>query len=205
MYVYKLTDWSGTFIGSSEKYPSSSDMSYSKQLAKMNKPELTVLYENVSKENVQLVEFNEAINEILSSDTYDLLNGRFNDIEPVMKYLGRHFILIVAHEGLKRAYITTTYNPVEKLYRMFVSRRGRAELIEDIDNLGKDSFNVDIISTFDNPYRELLRTFEDYAFKGYSFYNNGNYKSLKSASRIVDCIEEYGKPDGPIDYSKLIE
>ena len=199
MYVYKLTDWSGTFIGSSEKYPSSSDMSYSKQLAKMNKPELTVLYENVSKENVQLVEFNEAINEILSSDTYDLLNGRFNDIEPVMKYLGRHFILIVSHEGLRRAYITTTYNPVEKLYRIFVSHRGRAELIEDIDNLGKDSFNVDIISTFDNPYRELLRTFEDYLDNGYSFYNNGNYQSLKSASRIVEKLGDGGEDNSIVE------
>ena len=205
MYVYKLTDWSGTFIGSSEKYPSSSDMSYSKQLAKMNKPELTVLYENVSKENVQLLEFNEAINEILSSDTYDLLNGRFNDIEPVMKYLGRHFILVVAHEGLRRAYITTTYNPVEKLYRIFVSHRGRTELIEDIDNLGKDNFKVDIISTFDNPYRELLRTFDDYLYNGYSFYNNGSYKSLKSASIIVDRIEGDSKSDGSYDYSKMIE
>lgn len=199
MYVYKLTDWSGTFIGSSEKYPSSSDMSYSKQLAKMNKPKLTVLYENVSKENVQLVEFNEAINEILSSDVYDLLNGRFNDIEPVMKYLGRHFILVVAHEGLRRAYITTTYNPVEKLYRIFVSHRGRTELIEDIDNLGKDTFKVDIISTFDNPYRESLRTFEDYLDNGYSFYNNGNYQSLKSASRIVEKLGDGGEDNSIVE------
>ena len=167
MYIYKLNDDSGTFIGSSEKYPNSSDMSYSKQLAKMNKPKLTVLYENVSKDNVQLIEFNEAINEILSSDTYDLLNGRFNDIEPVMKYLGRHFILVVSHDGLKKAYITTTYNPVEKLYRVFVSHRGRTELIDDIDNVGKDEFTVDIISTFDNPYRELLKTFDNYSSNVY--------------------------------------
>lgn len=190
MYVYKLNDWNGTFIGSSEKYPSSSDMSLSKQAAKMSNPRLKVLYENVDRSSVHLVEFNEAINEILSSDTYDLLNGRFHDIEPVMKYLGRHFILVVLYEELKKAYITTTYNPVDKLYRIFVSRRGRAELISDINDSGKDNFVVDIISTFDNPYRELLKAFEIYDDKGYSFYNNGTYESLKSASRIMDEVEQ---------------
>ena len=205
MYVYKLTDWSGTFIGSSEKYPSSSDMSLSKQAAKMNHPKLEVLHEGVSKNSVGLVEFGEAINEVLSSDTYNLLNGRFHDIEPVMKYLGRHFILVIVYELLKKVYATTTYNPVDKLYRVFVSHRGRAELVDDIRNSGKDNFTVDIISTFDNPYCELFKTFEYYADKGYSFYNNGTYESLKSASKIVERLNNPDYAENDNDNNKELD
>lgn len=207
MYIYKMTDSSGTFIGSSVTYPSTADLRYSKQLSKMKNPKVTVIRDNVNKDTVQLEMFNESINEILSSDTYDLLNGRFHSIESVMEYMGRHFILVVACKTTKKVYIADTYNPVEKLYRIFVSHRGRAELVNDVINEGKDNFTVDIISTFDNPYHEMLRMFKSYIGKGYDIYNEGTYNSLKSAAQIVEKISDinYIDANSNDNYMKLID
>lgn len=203
MYVYKLIDESGTFIGSSIRYPSS-DPWCSKQAKKMDDPELHIISSTANKDNVQLVEFNEAINEILSSDKYDLLNGKFNAVDSVMKYMGRHFILVVSCESTRRVYITSTYNPVEKLYSIFVSHRGRSELVNDVIHEGKDNFVVDIVSTFDNPYHEMLRMFNSYIENGYSIYNEGTYHSLESASRIVEKLNNPSYlNDEDHDYKKL--
>lgn len=181
-----MTDESGTFIGTSENYPDKTDPRFSKQLIKMKDPVITVIRDDVDRREIQLQAFNEAVNEILTHDRYNLLNGRFNSVDTIIKYLGMHFILIVECISEKRVYIKDTYNPVEKLYRIFVSSRGRKKLIDDVDFFGRDGFSVDIISTFDNPYKEMLRLFESYDEKGYEIYNYGTYESLKMASDIVD-------------------
>lgn len=181
-----MSDDTGTFIGSSEGSPDFTDPRYAKQWAKMDNPEVTVIRDNVPKRDIRVEVFNEAINEILTKDTYDLLNGRFQSIDPIMEYMGRRFVVVVECIPKRRVYITSTYNPVDKLYRIFVSNRGRAELIGDVRSEGRENFSVDIISTMDNPYRELLRLFGEYEGRGYDIYNKGTYKSLREASAIVD-------------------
>lgn len=191
MYIYRLTDDSGTFIGSSKGYPDVSDPRYVKQLNKMKSPTMEVIRDDVAtSDDAELEVFNECINEILEKETYDLLNGRQQRVDSIMEYMGRHFVIIVDCLTKRKAYIKSTYNPVDKLYRIFVNHRGRAELIADLDELGKGAFTVDVVSTFDNPYREMLRRFDAYADRGYAFYNEGTYRSLRTASKVV------GKLDG---------
>ena len=190
MYIYKLTDSSGTFIGSSKQYPDYADPRYAKQIAKMINPTLTILRDDVDKKLINIEVFNEAINEILTSDTYNLLNGRFQSIDPIMEYMGRHFILVVTCEETGRVYIKTSYNPVEKLYRIFVCNRGRSELIRDLRTYGKECFKVDIITTFDNPYKQMLKLFRYYRDCDYEAYNIGTFRSLESAEKLVEGMND---------------
>lgn len=193
MYIYKLVDESGTFIGSSKDYPDYSDSWFVKQANKMNNPVTEVLQDNAPDDLADFEVFNECLKHIRESDTYDLLNGRQQRVDPVMEYMGRHYIVVVDCTTKKKAYIKATYNPVEKLYRTFVGKRGRKNLIEDIDSEGNGAFKVDVIETTDNPYKVLLSLFNSYFEKGYSFYNNGTFKDLRAAQRLVSSTDLGGK------------
>ena len=184
MYIYKLTDNSGVYIGATKQYPNFHETTYVRQYNKIVNPKLTILDEDVSNNDVHLRMFDEALDTINDSSSYNLLNGRFR-VESIMKYLGCHFIIEIVNKLDNKVYLKSCYDPVDKLYRIFNNGRGMKELVDDIKNIGKNYFEVNVRSTFDNPYRELLRIYKEYDNEGYVFYNESQYKELVSAENAT--------------------
>lgn len=182
MYIYKLTDKNGVFIGATKKYPEKfAETPFIKQYNKMDNPSLEIIDSEIPEKEVHLRMFDEALDIINSNDSYNLLNGRFR-IESMMKYMGIHFIVEIVNKKDKKVYLKSCYDPVDKLYRIFNNLRGMKELVEDIKNYGKGEFEVNVRSTFNNPYRELLRIFREYDNEGYGFYNDSLYNELEGAA-----------------------
>lgn len=186
MHIFKITDTEtgSYYIDSyfSEKFKPTNPKSLASDI--MSRPTHTVeLLGTEDKFRSSVPKYEYAIQEINKQDAdYKLLNGRFRVNE---HYKSKHLTFIYTVQNLVTGmyYISESVNPINKLYRLFVTGAGYKPLQRDIEEFGKDKFQVRIHGPFNDidlsdKLYELVASVSN--SNGTNLYNPTYFDKMKS-------------------------